>query len=226
MERPKHILKETAGRIHQHIQVASNEEARIQWLEKRISSGLENGILTPPQATKLRSYLSERACQRFLFDAAVAQSLLTIPSGILDLSFAVLFLGNINVDPSVKASVAFASLWPTAIYTAVRFTSEIVTEGKKAPIKARLIGGIVSPFKIVGALSLPLQAGIRYPELGLLLTTQASDSITNKMRRFGAAGRFIADKTAQVDQWLIKKFITPGEVNPDILTNPSEAIPV
>ncbi|MHB8054078.1 MAG: hypothetical protein ACYDH3_02370 [Candidatus Aminicenantales bacterium] len=169
---------------------------RERWMIGMIDQGAQNGLLTPPEAQRIKGQVREPYIQKYLKALAVHAATLFVSETVFLITAVVYVLAHPELswpEATVRAGIIIAglNLLPISPGSLVRGFYVLGLIIKERNFKDYNIAFGVSFLKVLGYLAFPIQMTYRYPDLARFMAGHWANEAVHRVPVFGEKGAWL-----------------------------------
>jgi len=169
---------------------------RERWLMDMIGQGARNGLLTEPEADRIRAQVKEPYIQKYLKSLAVHAATLFVSETVFLTTAVVYVLAHPDLSwqaATLRAGIIIGALnlLPISPGSLVRGFYVIGLMIKERNFKDYNIAFGVSFLKVFGYLAFPIQMAYRYPDLARFMAGHWANEAVHRVPIFGEKGAWL-----------------------------------
>jgi hypothetical protein len=173
-----------------------NREEREKWLRDMISQGVQNGMLTEPEAARINSKIKEPFIQKYLKSLAVHVCTLPVTQ-IVSVSLAIIYV-RLHPELSWQQASIYVGLI-LGLFQVMPISPGSLTRGlyttllvlRERNYRDYSIAFWLSFFKYIGYLAFPIQMAYRYPDLARFMAGHWATGAVHIVPVFGEKGAWL-----------------------------------
>jgi len=169
---------------------------RERWMFDMIDQGAANGLLTEPEADRIKGQVKEPYIQKYLKSLAVHAATLFVSETVFLITAVVYVLAHPQYswsEATIRAGIIIAglNLLPISPGSLVRGFYVLGLMIKERKFKDYYIALGVSFLKVLGYLAFPIQMTYRYPDLARFMAGHWANEAVHKVPIFGEKGAWL-----------------------------------